>query len=44
MIEERMTRKKNQKKMTQQKMKEQSTFSFMGKLNIFGAVKEEDER
>jgi hypothetical protein len=45
MIEDRINRKKNEKKMVQQKMKEQTNgFSFMGKFNIFGAVKEEEER
>jgi hypothetical protein len=42
MIEDRINRKKNEKKMAQQKIKEQTNgFSFMGKFNIFGAVKEE---
>lgn len=40
MIEDRIIRKKNEKKFAQQKLKEQNTgFSFMNKFNIFGAVK-----
>lgn len=45
MIEDRIARKKNEKKVVQQKMNQQTNgFSFMNKFNIFGAVKEEEER
>ncbi len=40
MIEDRINRKKNEKRLQQQKMKEQNTgFSFMNKFNIFGAAR-----
>lgn len=40
MIEDRIARKKNEKKLMQQKLKDQNTgFSFMNKFNIFSAAK-----
>ncbi len=44
MIEDKMIKKKNDKKLALQKQKEQLTsgFSFMNKFNIFSASKDEE--